>query len=172
MTSVTLDHTGSILFAIGDGPPLMVAFDVATDPATPALLASTASDMEDPFERLFPVPSHVQRPYSLFACSAVGQHRTITAIDAACLDGMFVARWNGDTERLLVSDYFGAFQPDRFGTDLPVRGLPRGVAIFASGLQRAGVQSADGRHIYVIQRGEIGALVTLERAENMTDAGI
>ena len=158
MTSVTLDASGDYLFAIGDGLPLVLAFDAAEDPATPALIASTASDAEDPFERLFPVPSHVYRPFFLFECSAVGHHRTITAVDAACFDGMFVARLDTDTEQLLLSDYFGFLQPDRFGTELPSGGLPRGV------------QSADGRHIYVIQRGEIGSLITLERAENMTDA--
>ena len=158
VTSVTLDATGATLFAIGDGLPLVMAFDVATTPAAPALLASTADAMEDPFE-LFPVPSHVYRPYFLFECSAVGQHRTVAAIDAACFDAMFVARWDAGAERLLVTDYFGYFQPDRFGTDLPEGGLPRGV------------QSADGSHIYVISRGEIGALTTLERAETMTDAG-
>ncbi len=159
MTSVTLDAGGNTLFAIGDGLPLVLAFDVAQDPATPAFLASTAADAEDPFERLFPLPSHVYRPFSLFGCSAIGQHRTITAVDAACFDGMFVARWDSDKDQLLLSDYFGFLQPDRFGTQLPTGGLPRGV------------QSADGGHVYVIQRGEIGALITLERAENMTDAG-
>ena len=159
MTSVTLDATGDTLFAIGDGLPLVLAFDVAQDPATPALLASTAEEAEDPFEQLFPPPSHVYRPFFLFECSAIGQHRTITAVDAACFDGMFVARWDSDQEQLLLSDYFGLLQPDRFGTEFPTGGLPRGV------------QSADGSHVYVIQRGEIGSLITLERAENMTDAG-
>lgn len=158
MSSVTLDSTGGYLFAIGDGTPHVMAFDVATDPETPVLLGSTTSEAEDPFA-LFPVPSHVQTPYYLFECHAVGQHRTTTAIDAACFGAMFVARWDAGAERVLVSDYFGFFQPDRFGTDLPRGGLPRGV------------QSAEGGHIYVIQRGEVGALVTLERAESMTDGG-
>lgn len=157
MTSATLDTSGDYLFAIGNGMPLVLAFDVAKEPATPALIASTAS-AEDPFGRLFEVPSHVYRPFFLFECSAVGQHRSLTAIDAACFDAMFVARWDADSEQLLLSDYFGFLQPDRFGTELPSGGVPRGV------------QSADGSHIYIIQRGEIGSLITLERAENMTDA--
>ena len=158
MTSVILDASGDYLFAIGDGLPLVLAFDVATEPATPALLASTASDADDPFEQLFPVPSHVYRPFFLFECSAVGQHQSLTAIDAACFNAIFVARWDADSEQLLLSDYFGFLQPDRFGTELPSGGPPRGV------------QSADGSHIYVIQRGKIGSLITLERAESMTDA--
>ncbi|MXY54503.1 MAG: S8 family serine peptidase [Gammaproteobacteria bacterium] len=158
MTSVTLDASGDYLFAIGDGLPLVLAFDVATEPATPALLASNAADAEDHFDRLFAVPSHVVRPFFLLECRAIGQHRSITAVDAACFDGMFVARWDTDSEQLLLSDYFGFLQPDRFGTELRSEGAPRGV------------QSADGSHIYVIQRGEIGSLITLERAENMTNA--
>ena len=155
MSSVSLDESGAILFAIGDGLPVVMAFDVATDAAMPSLLAST-SEEEDPFEQLFSTSSHVNPPFFLFECDAIGQHRSLTAIDAACFNAMFVARWDAGNKQLLLSDYFGFLQPDRFGTELP-GGLPRGV------------QSADGSHLYVIQRGEIGSLTTLERAENMTD---
>lgn len=159
MTSVTLDATGAYLLTIGDGLPHVMAFDAATTPAMPALLASTASDAEDLFENLLPVPSHESRPDFLFRCSAVGQHRTTAAIDAVCFGGMFVARWDADAERLLLSDHFGSRLPDRFGTYLPCCERQRGV------------QSADGSHIYVLQQADVGTLTTLQRAENMTDAG-
>ena len=158
-TSVTMDAPGRHLFAIGaGGTPHATVFDVATKPATPELLASTDT-VDDPFALLFPLPSHVLPPHALFDCRAIGQHRSVAAVDAACVGGMFVTRWDAAAERLFVSDYFGTLQPDRFGTDLPEGSTPRGV------------QSPDGRHLYVVWQGYIGALTTLERVESMTDAG-
>ena len=150
LKNVSLDGTGTMLFVSGERPHTALrtgfaAFDVSTDPSTPAHLDTltglhheTAYGFSRPLTHLryFPFDSRTR------VCNVLVPHTGHTGIDVFCDQGFAVVAWNPATSELEVADFAVAGLDDRFGNRVPpVLGSHHRA-------QYRIVQSSDGIHVY------------------------
>lgn len=147
LRAVAVDADGALLFVAGEKTAvpavfdsMIAAFDIATDPSSPAHL-HTLTDMH--FEQDLSATrawSHLKPNLHLAftSCSHLEPHSDLPAVDVFCRDGFYVARWNAVTGVLEVTDFAEAGSVDRFGSTVPWL-VPR---------NRQWTRSPDGAHVY------------------------
>ena len=147
------DSSGEYLFVADTFNPSIAVFDIGTDSDFPSALAGTDRYYIDSFDYF---PSHLRKPrgdwyeyWNQGGCQVAGLHSANhVAIDVFCDRRYFVAKWDPDREKLLISDWSTDMQSDRFGNPLP--------DIAYQSLSRArSTVSRDGRYAYIFKNGDM-----------------
>lgn len=156
-----------ILFLVGGTSPRVAAFRIPENPTVLTgeveFLAEVAQFYLDPQEYYRqPFYSHVAWPKEAQGCAASSAQAVAgLAVDVICNDQALTVRWDDEAGKLLVSDWFQAGQPDRFGTLLGA-GL--------GSLTPARIAEHTGSHRnYVVGSESIGTLHVFERASGIAD---
>ena len=148
--AIAIDSKDQLLFITDVFLGHLAVFDILTDPTQPKLLDrryhfsvyDEASLLHKrarmPFA-LAPPPEKQNPPHE---CDVVQPHANLPAVDVFCDDVYYVASWDKEEGRLIISDWGVAGQPDRFGATLP--------HLFPRNRSDAEV-SPDGHDLYLIQ---------------------